>query len=134
MASLIADTTYLSLSVGPIVESGPPVLVSLNFEVRHDRSRLMSATVSATRDDILELRSQVSQLISGTRPRVFFSTFDEDLCIVMDPASRVDDFFVAIWYGEPYDMMKGLRFAAQRRDLERFAEDLEIEADKGLMA
>lgn len=126
MAILSDKSGEITLTLQPYraAEDGMPAWVLTSLEVQRLAATVLSAVVSITHDDLAELIGSIRDVADGRRREFVLASTDDDFILEVHPASCAGDFFVGIWVGEPYQLMKGYRFAACRNDLAQFSQAL----------
>ena len=126
MATLHDKSEAIKLLLRPyrVEEYGVPTWILIHVEVKQETTVLLATTVSTTRDDLAELRKSLQDVANGYSSGFTINTTDDNLIIEVHRASSAGDFFVGIWVGEPYELMKGYRIAVQGEDLACFSQEL----------
>ena len=129
MANLSSKLGDVSLTLRPyrLSEEGRPTWVLTQLELTHDGRKLMSTTLSVTKDDLVELLFGLRGLLSNGSNSFSITTTDEDLIIQAQTLDSEGDVAVGYWFGEPYVLMQGYRFVTTTSSLHQFVSDLELE-------
>jgi hypothetical protein len=129
MATLRAkpEQTFFDLKPTAIADDDDPIWISVVLELVTAQTTRLRESFSLT---VADLRAVIegSRRIAGGRSETFELTgLDENFYLRVDPAPSGEEVYVGFWLGEPYQLMRGYRMIASKRELQSFAKDLEME-------
>lgn len=91
---------------------------------QRDHFLLRPTLVTFLPGDLHALRACLLAVTAGVREECPVANIDEDLILEISQSGSGIRYYVALWLGEPYLLMRGFRFHVERSAIEQFVSEL----------
>ena len=130
MALLAAKDRSIQWTLAPVsVEAADErEWIAYSCRVTQGTRELLSARVSLTSSDVVDLARVLADLSASESRR--FESMDADFEVHVFPVESEGDAAIALFAGEPYVVMKGIKLVVEATRLASFAATLTTELDR----
>jgi hypothetical protein len=131
MALLAAKDESIQWTLAPLSfeAAGEREWIAYSCRVTQGSRELLSARVSLTSSDVVDLTRLLAGGSASEESRRFEST-DADFEVYVLPVDPEGDAAIALFAGEPYVVMKGIKLVVDATRLASFAASLTTELDR----